>query len=173
MLTRTHMCTHMYTCSMFSQTHRSASTHVNTCMCTTPHSVHALMSAHVDPHATHMLIYVHTHICTCSIRAHPTHVCHIYTVYMHTHAHTGTQMPAHTYTQRMYSQIDRSASTHVDTCMCTALHSVHTHRDLHATHMHTQRETHVWRMHTHTQGPGCLPFPGQCLLSLTGHFPGF
>ena len=182
MLTRTHMCTHMYTCSRFSQTHRSASTHVNTCMCTTLHSVHALMSAHVDTRAARMLIYVHAHtymqhVCSQthrSVSTHDhTHVCHIYTVYMHTHAHTGTQMPAHTHTQHMYSQIDRSASTHVFTCMCTALHSVHTHRELHATHMHTQRETHVWRVHTHTQGPGCLPFPGQCLLSLTGHFPGF
>ena len=76
---------------------------------------------------------------------------------MHTHAHTGTQMPAHAYTQHMCSQIHRSASTHVDTCMCTTLHSVHAHVDLHTTHVHTCTHAHTQihvcacaRTHTHT-----------------------
>ena len=178
MLTRTHMCIHMHTCSRFSRTHRSASTRVNTGLCTTPHSVYALTSAHVDPHAAQTLICVHT----------PTlvHAAYLLTNTQeceHTRSHicvphlqcTCTQMPAHTCTQHMYSQIDRSASIHMDTCMCTTLHSVHAHRPTCNTHAHTERHTcgACTHTHTHTQVSGCLPFPGQCLLSPTGHFPGF
>ena len=78
---------------------------------------------------------------------------------MHTHAHTGTQMPAHAYTQHMCSQIHRSASTHVDTCMCTTLHSVHAHVDPHkhtCTHTDTCVCTHAHR-HTHTHTGVWLP----------------
>lgn len=116
------------------------------------------------------------HNCSQTHRSVSTHD-HTYvatfTVLAHRCLHTCT---AYAFSNR------QGASTHTDTCMCTTLHSVHTHRPTYNAQTYIQHtfytQRHMWahmhtHTHSHTQLSGCLPFRVSACCHQQGTFQDF